>query len=177
MAPHSSTRLENPRDGGAWWAAVCGVAQSRTRLKRLSSSRSRLFYPWNSLGKNTGMGCHFLLQGIFLTQGLNPGLPHCRQILYHLNHLGSPPALQGRFLTTGLPGKSPFPIFFLTPSSPCSRSQEDYPVWVSTAGFSGSPSRRGLREESELGVHLAVLWIQDHCFCMAFHVTLSFQVW
>ena len=31
--------LENPRDGGAWWAAVCGVAQSRTRLKRLSSSR------------------------------------------------------------------------------------------------------------------------------------------
>ena len=30
--------LENPRDGGAWWAAVCGVAQSRTRLKRLSSS-------------------------------------------------------------------------------------------------------------------------------------------
>ena len=32
--------LENPRDGGAWWAAVCGVAQSRTRLKRLSSSSS-----------------------------------------------------------------------------------------------------------------------------------------
>ena len=32
--------LENPRDGGAWWAAVCGVAQSRTRLKRLSSSNS-----------------------------------------------------------------------------------------------------------------------------------------
>ena len=30
--------LENPRDGGAWWAAICGVAQSRTRLKRLSSS-------------------------------------------------------------------------------------------------------------------------------------------
>ena len=33
--------LENPRDGGAWWAAVCGVAQSRTRLKRLSSSSSK----------------------------------------------------------------------------------------------------------------------------------------
>ena len=32
---------ENPRDGGTWWAAVCGVAQSRTQLKRLSSSRSR----------------------------------------------------------------------------------------------------------------------------------------
>ena len=56
-------------------------------------SRSvRLFAtPWNSPGQNTGMGSHFLLQGIFLTQGLNPGLPHCRQILYHLSHQGSPP--------------------------------------------------------------------------------------
>ena len=33
-------------------------------------------------GKNTGVGCHFLLQGVFLTQGTNPGLPHCRQTLY-----------------------------------------------------------------------------------------------
>ena len=36
---------------------------------------------WNSPGKDTGVGCHSLLQGIFLTQGLNPGLLHCRQIL------------------------------------------------------------------------------------------------
>jgi len=35
--------------------------------------------------------CHFLLQGIFPTQGSNPGLPHCRQMLYHLSHQGSPP--------------------------------------------------------------------------------------
>ena len=35
---------------------------------------------------NTGVGCHFLLQGIFPTQGSNPGLPHCRQILYYLGH-------------------------------------------------------------------------------------------
>ena len=41
---------------------------------------------WNSPGKNTGMGCHALLQGIFPTQGLNPGLLHCRRILYHLSH-------------------------------------------------------------------------------------------
>ena len=39
--------------------------------------------PWDSLGKNTGVGCHALLQGIFLTQELNLGLLHCRQILYH----------------------------------------------------------------------------------------------
>ena len=37
---------------------------------------------WNFLGKSTGVGCHFLLQGIFLTQGSNPGLLHCRQTLY-----------------------------------------------------------------------------------------------
>ena len=36
------------------------------------------------------MGCHLLLQGIFLTQELNPCLPHCRQILYHLSHQKSP---------------------------------------------------------------------------------------
>ena len=43
----------------------------------------------NSPGKNTGMGCHALLQGIFPAQGSNPDLPHCRWILYHLNHQGS----------------------------------------------------------------------------------------
>ena len=41
--PLQCSCLENPRDGGAWWAAVCGVTQSRTRLKRLSSSSSRTF--------------------------------------------------------------------------------------------------------------------------------------
>ena len=43
-----------------------------------------------SSGKNTGVGCHALLQGIFPTQGSSPGLPHCRQILYCLSHQGSP---------------------------------------------------------------------------------------
>ena len=46
---------------------------------------ARLLCPWGSPGKNTGVGCHFLLQGIFLTQGLNPGLLLGRQILYHLS--------------------------------------------------------------------------------------------
>ena len=49
-----------------------------------------LLHPWDFLGKSTGVGCHFLLQGIFLTQGLNLGLPHCRQTLYPLSHQGSP---------------------------------------------------------------------------------------
>ena len=41
--------------------------------------------PWDSPGKNIGVGCHFLLQGTFLIQGSNPGLQHCRQILYQLS--------------------------------------------------------------------------------------------
>ena len=49
-----------------------------------------LYSPWNSPGKNAGMGSCSLLQVIFPIQGSNPGLPHCRQILYHLSHQGSP---------------------------------------------------------------------------------------
>ena len=49
---------------------------------------TRLLHPWNSPSKNTGVGCHFLLQGIVPTRGLNLGLPHCRQTLYHLSHQG-----------------------------------------------------------------------------------------
>ena len=45
--------------------------------------------PWNSLGQNTGVGRLSLLQGIFLTQRMNPGLPHCRRILSQLSHQGS----------------------------------------------------------------------------------------
>ena len=44
----------------------------------------------DSPDKNTGVSCHTLLQGIFPTQGSNPGLLHCRWILYHLSHQGSP---------------------------------------------------------------------------------------
>ena len=45
-----------------------------------------LLCPWDFPGKNIEVGCHFLLQRIFLTQGLNSDLLHCRQILYHLSH-------------------------------------------------------------------------------------------
>ena len=49
-----------------------------------------LLHPRDFPGKSTGVGCHFLLQRIFLTQGSKPGLPHCGQMLYHLSHQGSP---------------------------------------------------------------------------------------
>ena len=49
-----------------------------------------IYSPWNSPGQNTGVGSLSLLQGIFPTQGSNPGLPHCSWILYPLSHKGSP---------------------------------------------------------------------------------------
>ena len=48
------------------------------------------YSPWNSPGQNTGVGSHSLLQGTFPTRGSNPGLLHCRQILYQLSYQGSP---------------------------------------------------------------------------------------
>ena len=53
-----------------------------------------LYSPWNSPGQNTGVGCQSLLQGIFPTQGSNPGFSHYRWILYQLSHKGSPRILE-----------------------------------------------------------------------------------
>ena len=89
--------LEKHTDRGAWWATVHGVANTTKQLsmhvimKEKSESISslltadslqphelqptRLLYPWSSPGKNTGVRCHFLLQRIFLTQGMEPRSP------------------------------------------------------------------------------------------------------
>ena len=76
------------------------LSTSKVKVKLLSRVRlfatpwavgcTRLLRPWDFLGKSTGVGCHFLLQGIFLTQGSNPSLLHCRHTLYRLSHQGSP---------------------------------------------------------------------------------------
>ena len=57
-------------------------------------------------GKNTGVGCHILLQGIFPTQGLNLGLPHCRWMLYPLSHQGSPISQKGAHIPVWHPDYS-----------------------------------------------------------------------
>ena len=63
------------------------VAQScPTLCDPVDCTLSASLCPWDSPGKNIGVGNHFLLQGIFLTQGSNLGLWHCRQILYRLSH-------------------------------------------------------------------------------------------
>ena len=71
--------------------------------------------PWNSPGQNTGVGNLSLLQGIFPTQGSNPGLQHCRRILYKLSHQGSP-----RILESGqpIPSLADLPNPGIKPGSP-----------------------------------------------------------
>ena len=68
------------------------VAQScPTLCDPMDCSLPGSFVHEDSLGKNSGVGCHALLQGTFPTQGSNPGLLHCRKILYHLrDHQPSP---------------------------------------------------------------------------------------
>ena len=92
--PHSS--LNSPR---GWWRSTPAAAQGSVSTEKWKWSRSvvsdslwphGLYGPWNSPGQNTGVGSLPLLQGIFPTQESNPGLPHCRWILYQLSHKGNP---------------------------------------------------------------------------------------
>ena len=63
---------------------------------------TRFLCPRDSPGKNTGVGCHFLLQGISPTQESNPGLLHCRQILYRLSKIGASTKKERHFPTSVL---------------------------------------------------------------------------
>ena len=114
-------KVESP-----WSSVSHSVVSDSVRHHGLWSAR--LLCPWGSPGQNTGVGS--LFQGIVPTQGLNPGLPHCRWILHQLSHKASPrilqwaalsllqrifptqesngfPALQEDSLPTELPGKPP----------------------------------------------------------------------
>ena len=74
--------------GLRWWSESesCSVVSDSLRPHGLCA--------WSSPGQNTGAGSLSLHQGIFPTQGSNPGLPHCRWILYQLSHQGSPRILE-----------------------------------------------------------------------------------
>ena len=83
------------------WGRSPGESDSSSVMS-YSSWLHGLYSPWNSPGQNTGVGSLSLLQGIFPTQGSNPGLLHCRWILYQLSHKGSPDPLEKR-MANGYP--------------------------------------------------------------------------
>ena len=96
--------------------AVCSVLSQPVvsdSLQPHGLQPARPLCPGDSPGMNTGVGCHTLLQGIFQTQGQNPGLLYCRQILYHLSQQGIKYLycyLQNR-ITSGI-GQSDYPQVF-----------------------------------------------------------------
>ena len=75
-------------------AVLCLVAQPCLFATSRTVAHQDVSVHGDSPGKDTGVGCHALLQGTFPTQGSNPGLPHCRRILYCLSYQGSPRILE-----------------------------------------------------------------------------------
>ena len=73
-----------------WKSWMCALSVVSDSLWPHGLQPIRILCPWDSPGKNTGVGCRSLLQGIFPSQGLNPCLLHCGHILYPLSHRGSP---------------------------------------------------------------------------------------
>ena len=93
-----------------WWWFSCSCP---TLLQPHGLWPSRVLCPWDCPGQNTGVGFHFLLEGIFLAQGSNPSLLHCRWILYQLSHQGSP--CFGRLF---LPNNVLLSIYYVPGSAP-----------------------------------------------------------
>ena len=69
-----------------FWVMCC-VSRFRLFVTSCLTVARQLLCPWDPPGKNTGVGRHFLLQGIFPTHRSNPGLPHCRRIPCYLKRL------------------------------------------------------------------------------------------
>ena len=90
----TSTTWEDPLLPHLWAGLSLASQSCLTLCSPIDCSLSDSSVRGDSPGKNTGVGCHALLQEIFLVQGWNPGLPHCRLILYHISHQGSPRILE-----------------------------------------------------------------------------------
>ena len=136
-----------------------------------------LYSPWNSPGQNTGVGSLSLLQGVFLTQGSNPVLPHCRQILYQLSHQGSPLFLKSSSNSWPVPISGPrhffllwrlppltsawLPLAFLRPSFRYHLLREALLDYPSSRGSPSSfiPSPCFFKSESLLPLH--IYWNAD----------------
>ena len=82
-------RLGGPAADLRWSLKCVSHSVMSNSLRPHGLQPARLLCPWDSPSKDTGVGCHALLRGIFPTKGSNPGLLHCGQIHYCLSHQGS----------------------------------------------------------------------------------------
>ena len=91
----SETESTSPALAGGFFISETLESESKSHsVLSYSLQPNGLYSLWNSPGQNTGGGSLSLLQGIFPTQGSNPSLPHCGQILYQLSHKRSPRMLE-----------------------------------------------------------------------------------
>jgi len=127
------------------WNQDCQKKYQQPQIRRWYHG---LCSPWNSPGQNTGVGSLSLLQGIFPTQGLNPGLPHCKQILYQLNNHGSEEELKNLWWGWKKRVKS----WLKTQHS----KYKDHGIW----SHHFMSNRRGKGRSSD---RLYILGLQDHC--------------
>ena len=115
---------------------------------------ARLLCPWDFPGKHTRVACHFLLQGIFLTQGSNPHLLHllhCRQILYHLSHQGSQYLTESETLSRSVVSESLRPMdLSLLGSSVHGILQAKIQKWIDIPFSRGSSQPRDQTQVSHI---------------------------
>ena len=83
IAFSDQTRLNKPMQSSHYCLRACVCSVESDSLQPYGLQPARLLHPWNFLGKNTGVGCQFLFQGILPTQGSHLWLLPCKQILYH----------------------------------------------------------------------------------------------
>ena len=129
--PQISSQSLNNSELGHWF--LPGESESESECHSVVSSSLQphgLYSPWDSSGQNIGSGSFSLLHRIFPTQGSNPGLPHCRQILYQLSHKGSPLVWSLLDLSSTLAMEKPsYPLLIA-----CSHSQRTQRVFWGLAG-------------------------------------------
>ena len=119
---------------------------------------TRLLHPWDFPGKSTGVGCHFLLQGIFPTQGLNPGLPLCRWILL-------PAEPQGKLDC----GSLPLTVLFTFCWGCVNIVHIDMPMWNTS-----SPSFKIVSDLQKVGkLNRGLGWVKDYLLHLSEHGCLS----
>ena len=158
---------------------VVGIYEVKVTQLCLTLCDSRphfhILCPWNSLGKNTGVGFHFLFHDISPTQGLNLGLPHCRWILYHFLPATREALWVHTFLYKNTIGSCTIQIwtaqihlyilfFSISKYYNTTWSKVD---WIH--GYGGKTIICGFSTEQRVGAHKTCAKFKDHvcvCVCM-----------
>ena len=148
------------------WKCSCYEASSvvSDSLRPHGLQPTRFLRPWDFPGKNTGVGCHFLFQEIFPTQGSSLGLPYCRQTLYHLSHQGSFKML---LVSANLQ---------LTPTQGVTEPLSFSSCWLGLSNRKGQGKIRG-REEREVRVSDSPSYPGSCCSTGCFPTAVTLTCW